>query len=69
MREGERIMFRWSLDQLLALGYLEYNGPEEVRLTARGTRKADEIEARIPLQERILLLLNHLKATEGGTSE
>lgn len=69
MQQGHSIEFKWAIDQLLALGYLEASGPEHIQLTDSGIKKGIEIAESIPVQDRILLLLYHGEVMTGGEHE
>lgn len=69
MRQGETIEFSWAVEQLEALGYVKSHGPGEVRLTAAGAQKAEEIDRSIQIMDRIILLLHHAEILTGGEHE
>lgn len=69
MQQGHLIEFKWAIDQLLALGYLEASGPEHICLTDSGREKGQDISLSIPIQDRILLLFYHGEVLKGGEHE
>jgi len=69
MQQGNPIEFKWALDQLLALGYLEYSGPKEIQLTDSGVGKGRELSLSNPIQDRILLLFYYGEIIAGGEHE